>query len=83
MSYWAADCLFPEWNIWTQFADHSNEGLRLDGLAASHPIEVEIKHLSETFEIFDAISYKKVHLLFGCYKPILVLILSRDHLLRI
>ncbi|MCL7043757.1 hypothetical protein MKW94_002413, partial [Papaver nudicaule] len=59
VSYWVADRMFPEWNIWTQFADHCTEGLRLDGLAASHPIEVEIKHPSETFEIFDAISYRK------------------------
>ena len=41
MSYLAKDKLFPEWKIWTQFFDHeSSEGLRLDGLAESHPIEV-------------------------------------------
>lgn len=36
----ATDSLFPEWKIWTQFLDESTEGLRLDGLEESHPIEV-------------------------------------------
>lgn len=40
MSYLASDSLFPEWKIWTQFLDESTEGLRLDGLEESHPIEV-------------------------------------------
>ncbi|XP_042039402.1 aminopeptidase M1-like [Salvia splendens] len=59
VSYLAADSLFPEWKIWTQFLDECTEGLRLDGLAESHPIEVEINHASEIDEIFDAISYRK------------------------
>nr|GMC49388.1 aminopeptidase M1 [Ipomoea batatas] len=59
VSYLAADGLFPEWSIWTQFLDESTEGLRLDGLAESHPIEVDINHASEIDEIFDAISYRK------------------------
>lgn len=59
VSYLAADVLFPEWNIWTQFLDQITQGLRLDGLSESHPIEVEINHASEIDEIFDAISYRK------------------------
>ncbi|GFY96739.1 aminopeptidase M1 [Actinidia rufa] len=70
VSYLATDSLFPEWKIWTQFLDESSEGLRLDGLAESHPIEacliwnifsfqVEINHACEIDEIFDAISYRK------------------------
>ncbi|XP_058085543.1 aminopeptidase M1-like [Magnolia sinica] len=59
VSYLATDCLFPEWKIWTQFLDETTEGLRLDGLAESHPIEVEINHAREIDEIFDAISYRK------------------------
>ncbi|KAM4121389.1 hypothetical protein ACB094_01G001800 [Castanea mollissima] len=59
VSYLAADNLFPEWKVWTQFLDDYTEGLRLDGLAESHPIEVEINHTREIDEIFDAISYKK------------------------
>ncbi|OVA04489.1 Peptidase M1 [Macleaya cordata] len=59
VSYLAADSLFPEWKIWTQFLDQTTDGLRLDGLAESHPIEVEIGHASEIDEIFDAISYRK------------------------
>ncbi|KAI3790496.1 hypothetical protein L2E82_03582 [Cichorium intybus] len=59
----AADGLFQEWKIWTQFLDESTEGLRLDGLSESHPIEVEINHAGEIDEIFDAIfdaiSYRK------------------------
>ncbi|CAN1120841.1 Aminopeptidase M1 [Linum perenne] len=59
VSYLAADSLFPEWKIWNQFLDEIVEGLKLDGLAESHPIEVEINHASEIDEIFDAISYRK------------------------
>ncbi|XP_062097256.1 aminopeptidase M1-like isoform X2 [Humulus lupulus] len=59
VSYLANDSLFPEWKVWTQFLDESIEGLRLDGLEGSHPIEVEIQHASQIQEIFDAISYKK------------------------
>ncbi|KAM7276178.1 hypothetical protein ACFE04_018044 [Oxalis oulophora] len=59
VSYLATDSLFPGWKIWTQFLDESTEGLRLDGLAESHPIEVEINHAGEIDEIFDAISYRK------------------------
>ncbi|KAL6208051.1 hypothetical protein ACLB2K_019003 [Fragaria x ananassa] len=59
VSYLATESLFPEWKIWTQFLDESTEGLRLDGLEESHPIEVEINHAAEVDEIFDAISYTK------------------------
>ncbi|XP_002516101.2 aminopeptidase M1 [Ricinus communis] len=59
VSYLAADSLFPEWKIWTQFLDELTEGLRLDSLEESHPIEVEINHANEIDEIFDAISYRK------------------------
>ncbi|KAL0013197.1 hypothetical protein SO802_000266 [Lithocarpus litseifolius] len=59
VSYLAVDNLFPEWKVWTQFLDDYTEGLRLDGLAESHPIEVEINHTREIDEIFDAISYQK------------------------
>ncbi|XP_040997347.1 aminopeptidase M1-like [Juglans microcarpa x Juglans regia] len=59
VSYLASDSLFPEWKVWTQFLDEPTEGLKLDGLAESHPIEVEVNHAAEITEIFDAISYKK------------------------
>ncbi|KAI9393365.1 hypothetical protein POPTR_006G224500v4 [Populus trichocarpa] len=59
VSYLATDSLFPDWKIWTQFLDECTEGLKLDGLAESHPIEVDINHASEIDEIFDAISYRK------------------------
>ncbi|KAL0679773.1 hypothetical protein Bca4012_007754 [Brassica carinata] len=59
VSYLAIDSLFSEWKIWTQFLDESTDGLRLDGLEESHPIEVEVNHVAEIDEIFDAISYMK------------------------
>ncbi|KAM3738846.1 hypothetical protein ACB098_09G161900 [Castanea mollissima] len=59
VSYLAADCLFPEWKVWTQFLDDYTEGLEMDGLTESHPIEVKINHASEIDEIIDSISYIK------------------------
>jgi puromycin-sensitive aminopeptidase len=59
VSYLAVDSLFPDWQVWTQFLGEGTEGLRLDGLAESHPIEVDVNHAGEIDEIFDAISYRK------------------------
>ena len=36
----ATDIVFPEWKIWTQFLLKKNDGLRMDALEQSHPIEV-------------------------------------------
>ncbi|RYR03218.1 hypothetical protein Ahy_B06g082071 isoform A [Arachis hypogaea] len=49
VSYLATDSLFPDWKIWSQFLNESTEGLRLDGLAESHPIESKTT-LSESDE---------------------------------
>uniref|UniRef100_A0ACD5ZVG0 Uncharacterized protein n=2 Tax=Avena sativa TaxID=4498 RepID=A0ACD5ZVG0_AVESA len=59
VSYLAVESVFPEWNNWTQFLDETTSGLRLDALAESHPIEVEVNHASEIDAIFDSISYDK------------------------
>ncbi|KAF7047190.1 hypothetical protein CFC21_056144 [Triticum aestivum] len=59
VSYLAVESIFPEWNNWTQFLDETTSGLRLDALAESHPIEVDVNHASEIDAIFDSISYDK------------------------
>ncbi|HVT01158.1 MAG TPA: M1 family metallopeptidase, partial [Patescibacteria group bacterium] len=60
MEYVAIDELYPEWNVWAQFVyiEHSR-ALVLDGLANTHPIEVNVNHPAEISEIFDAVSYSK------------------------
>jgi puromycin-sensitive aminopeptidase len=40
ISYMATDIMFPEWKIWTQFLRQTADGLRMDALEQSHPIEV-------------------------------------------
>ncbi|KAK4591210.1 hypothetical protein RGQ29_021417 [Quercus rubra] len=59
VSYMATDIMFPKWKIWTQFLLKTNDGLRMDALEQSHPIEVEVHHARSIEEIFDSISYKK------------------------
>ncbi len=60
IEYLAVDTLFPQWSIWSQFLlqDHG-PALRLDSLAHTHAIEVEVHHPSEIGEIFDEVSYSK------------------------
>ncbi|KAI3425682.1 Aminopeptidase [Psidium guajava] len=59
VSYMATDNLFPEWKVWTQFLQLTANGLYMDSLEKSHPIEVEIIHARAVLEIFDAVSYEK------------------------
>lgn len=54
------DALYPDWEMWTQFLHADTiQGLNLDGLRSSHPIEVDVKDPGEIREIFDDISYSK------------------------
>lgn len=54
------DHMFPEWYVWDLYlADRYQVALRLDSLANSHPIEVEVHHPKEIGEIFDMVSYAK------------------------
>ncbi len=60
IEYLAVDKMFPKWDIWTQFSTNDlGVALRLDALATTHPIEVEVHHPSEIGEIFDEVSYSK------------------------
>lgn len=60
IEYLAVNELFPDWDIWTQFAYADlGVGLRLDSLKHTHPIEVDVRDPNEIGEIFDEVSYSK------------------------
>lgn len=55
-----ADVIKPEYRAWTDFCRVTlSDGLELDSLLSSHPIEVEILRSRDVDEIFDNISYNK------------------------
>ncbi|KAG0041377.1 hypothetical protein BGZ83_001888, partial [Gryganskiella cystojenkinii] len=56
----AVDHLFPSWDTWSNFVvGEFQQGLSLDSLRSSHPIEVPVADPHEIHQIFDAISYSK------------------------
>ena len=56
----AMDKLFPEWNVWEEFASANVAyAMELDGLANTHPVQVPVDDPRSLDEIFDAISYSK------------------------
>jgi len=60
MAYKAVDHLFPEWKMWEEFArGETIRAMEDDSLKATHPIECEVKNVSEIEQLFDAISYSK------------------------
>ena len=60
IEYMAIDHIFPEWQMWTQFAvDEQHRAFKLDALENTHAIEVPIHHPDEIRSIFDTISYSK------------------------
>lgn len=72
----AADFLFPEWQMWQQFViDDQAAALRLDSLRSSHPIQVPIGHAEEVEQVFDAISYCKG----ACVVRMLFAVLGKDN----
>jgi puromycin-sensitive aminopeptidase len=60
MENFCVDYMFPNWHIWDLYlSDRYAVALKLDSLANSHPIEVEVHHPDEISEIFDMVSYAK------------------------
>ncbi len=60
MEYFAINQIFPDWQMWIQFAiDEQLVALGLDSLENTHPVEVQVKHPDEIRTIFDTISYSK------------------------
>ena len=64
IEHFAVAELFPEYNAWQQFVVATSghglgNALKLDALANTHPIEVEVHHPDEIGEIFDVVSYDK------------------------
>ncbi|KAF8960586.1 hypothetical protein BGZ46_001541 [Entomortierella lignicola] len=56
----AVDHIFPDWGTWPNFViSEYQQGLSLDSLRSSHPIEVPVADPHEIHQIFDAISYSK------------------------
>lgn len=46
----AVDKIFPSWDVWTQFCtEELSDGLNLDSLRSSHPIEVEVGNPDEVY----------------------------------
>lgn len=74
IEFLAVDHIYPEWEVWTQFAvDEQQQAMKLDALNHTHPVEVPVNHPDEIRSIFDAISYSKgasvIHMLHAYLGP--------------
>lgn len=60
MAYKAVDHFWPEWHVWTDYLTETIfEGMGLDSLRSSHPIQGHIEDVAEIHELFDEIAYDK------------------------
>ena len=60
IAWMALDKFYPEWKCWDYFvANVFEQALALDELDSSHPINNDVKFVSDIDEIFDTISYLK------------------------
>ncbi|KAK0624250.1 peptidase family M1-domain-containing protein [Immersiella caudata] len=56
----ATDHLHPDWEVWPQLVHEGLEdAFALDGMRASHPIQVTVRDALDVNQIFDKISYLK------------------------
>ena len=60
MAYKAMDNFWLEWDVWTQYLKNTVfEGMKLDSMRSSHPINVTVNSADEIDELFDEIAYSK------------------------
>ncbi|MFH1720062.1 MAG: M1 family metallopeptidase [Patescibacteria group bacterium] len=60
MAYKAVHHFWPEWHVWTDYlTDTVFEGMALDSLRNSHPIQGNVEKIEEINELFDEIAYDK------------------------
>lgn len=61
MEYIAVDALWPEWNIWLDFASHESiMALRRDAIDGVQSVQIDVNHPDEISTLFDgAIVYAK------------------------
>lgn len=60
MAYKAVHHFWPEWHVWTDYLTETIfEGMGLDSLRNSHPIQGRVEKIEECHELFDEIAYDK------------------------
>ncbi len=59
MSYLIADIMYPQWDIWTRFAQLRAEAMEADGLTNTRAIVSPVDRLDEVESLFDVITYRK------------------------
>ena len=74
IEFLAMDHIHPEWDMWEQFHTMDKaDGLHLDALVNTHPIESVVNHPREISSLFDAVSYHKgasvIHMLHAYLGP--------------
>ncbi|KAJ3488858.1 hypothetical protein NLG97_g6120 [Lecanicillium saksenae] len=57
---YTVNLLFPEWNVWGEFANgRMEDAFRVDGLRSSHPVHIPADTGLQLHQYFDQISYGK------------------------
>ena len=59
MDYKASSHLYPDWQVWSDFALETSNAQLWDALPHSHPVNVPVEDPNQIHGIFDEISYSK------------------------
>ncbi|HUR77534.1 MAG TPA: M1 family metallopeptidase [Acidimicrobiales bacterium] len=59
MELMCADAFRPQWKRWGQFATERAASMKVDGLASTRPVEIEVKRPEEADAMFDVLTYQK------------------------
>jgi puromycin-sensitive aminopeptidase len=59
MEMMCADSFRPQWKRWGEFATERAASMKVDGLASTRPVEIEVKRPEEADAMFDVLTYQK------------------------
>ncbi|MEY2472760.1 MAG: tricorn protease interacting factor [Actinomycetota bacterium] len=59
MEMMCADAFRPQWKRWGEFATERAASMKVDGLASTRPVEIEVKRPEEADAMFDVLTYQK------------------------